>query len=46
SDYLTTYTNQNQIPDPYYGGERDFFFVIDLLEEACENLFNKKFKIQ
>ncbi len=45
SDYLTDYPNQKEIPDPYYGEEKDFFFVIKLLENACENLFNEKFKI-
>lgn len=45
SNYLTKYPNQKEIPDPYYGEEKDFFFVIELLENACENLFNKKFKI-
>lgn len=29
------------IPDPYYGGERGFEYVIDLLEDACENLYTR-----
>ena len=29
----------SHIPDPYYGGEQGFEHVIDLLEDACENLF-------
>lgn len=26
------------IPDPYYGGPEDFEYVLDLLEDACEQL--------
>jgi protein-tyrosine phosphatase len=29
------------IPDPYYGGDQGFEHVIDLLEDACEELFKK-----
>ena len=28
-----------EIPDPYYGGSQGFENVLDLLEEACEELF-------
>lgn len=28
------------IPDPYYGGEQGFENVIDLLEDACEGLYD------
>lgn len=27
------------VPDPYYGGDQGFENVIDLLEDACEGLF-------
>jgi protein-tyrosine phosphatase len=26
------------IPDPYYGDEKNFEYVLDLVEEACEGL--------
>lgn len=26
------------VPDPYYGGERDFETVLDLVEDACDGL--------
>jgi protein-tyrosine phosphatase len=26
------------VPDPYYGSERDFELVLDLVEDACEGL--------
>ncbi|MDD4760476.1 MAG: low molecular weight phosphotyrosine protein phosphatase [Bacteroidaceae bacterium] len=29
------------IPDPYYGNDRDFELVIELLEDACNNLLKK-----
>lgn len=29
------------IPDPYYGGEQGFENVIDLLEDACEGLYEE-----
>ena len=33
--------NASEVPDPYYGGEKGFHHVIDILEDACENLFNE-----
>jgi len=27
------------VPDPYYGGERGFEVVLDLLQDACEGLY-------
>ncbi len=27
------------VPDPYYGGEEGFEYVIDLLEDACEGFY-------
>lgn len=38
SDYLKSYTNYHSIPDPFYGNNNDFENVINLLEDACENL--------
>ena len=38
---LLTYaskTNMIEVPDPYYGGERGFDNVLDLLEDAIEGL--------
>lgn len=28
------------VPDPYYGGQRGFELVLDLLTDACEGLLN------
>ena len=30
-----------EIPDPYYGGEKGFEEVLNLIEEACENIIEK-----
>lgn len=29
------------VPDPYYGGDKGFEHVIDLLEDGCEGLYNE-----
>lgn len=29
-----------EVPDPYYGGEAGFDYVIELLTDACEGLLN------
>lgn len=29
-----------RVPDPYYGTDADFEYVIDILEDACEGLFH------
>jgi len=34
TDFLTKH-NYDEIPDPYYGGEKGFELVLDLLEDAC-----------
>ena len=31
----------NEVPDPYYGGEDGFILVLDLLEDACEGLYQQ-----
>ena len=38
ADYLHHHPSHPTIPDPYYGSDRDFELVIDLLEDACEGL--------
>ena len=41
ADYLRHHPSQPTIPDPYYGAERDFELVIELLEDACEGLLEE-----
>lgn len=40
ADYLTTH-QISYVPDPYYMGYEGFGLVLDLLEEACANLYEK-----
>ena len=44
ADYLNHHPTQATIPDPYYGVERDFELVIELLEDACEGLLEELIK--
>ncbi|KAG7670167.1 hypothetical protein Ndes2526B_g06569 [Nannochloris sp. 'desiccata'] len=45
---MTEYLNEdgkfknkfNEVPDPYYGGEKGFELVLDLLEDACDGLLD------
>lgn len=39
ADYLTNHPGQTTVPDPYYGGDKDFELVIELLEDACLGLY-------
>lgn len=32
--------NETEVPDPYYGGQKGFEKVLDLLEDACESLLH------
>ena len=32
---------ETEVPDPYYGGEAGFQYVIDMLEDACANLLRE-----
>lgn len=36
-EYATQY-DDTDVPDPYYGGEQGFEYVLDLLEDACLGL--------
>lgn len=36
-EFCTTHGDQ-EVPDPYYGGEAGFDYVIDLLTDACQGL--------
>jgi len=44
SDYLQHHPGQRTIPDPYYGEDRDFEYVIELLEDACFGLLQELIK--
>ncbi len=38
-DFAKNYTDK-EVPDPYYGGESGFDYVIDLLSDACQGLLD------
>ena len=38
ADYMTTHPHYQTIPDPYYGGAKDFALALDLIEDACSGL--------
>lgn len=33
--------SDTEVPDPYYGGERGFEYVMDLIEDGCANLLEQ-----
>ncbi|MDZ4287448.1 MAG: low molecular weight protein-tyrosine-phosphatase [Prosthecobacter sp.] len=39
-DFCTDYPDQ-EVPDPYYGGDAGFEHVLDLLEDGCANLIQR-----
>lgn len=42
-DFCTSHSLK-EVPDPYYGGEEGFNFVIELLEDACNGLIDHLLK--
>ena len=40
-DHATVHADRRSVPDPYYGSERDFELVLDLVEDACEGLLHE-----
>ena len=41
ASYLRCHSEATYIPDPYYGGDADFEWVIELLEDACTGLLEE-----
>lgn len=41
AEYLTSHRGVTTIPDPYYGGAHAFEYALDLIEDACESLFEQ-----
>ncbi len=39
TDYCTEHTDK-EVPDPYYGGDKGFEHVLNLLEDGCTTLMN------
>lgn len=41
-DYIRQMRHYDYVPDPYYEGSEGFELVLDLLEDACENLLDQQ----
>ncbi len=39
-EYCTEHS-ETEVPDPYYGGERGFDHVMDMIEDGCRNLLKE-----
>jgi protein-tyrosine phosphatase len=37
-DYFQKYKGRTSVPDPYYGGDKDFELALDLIEDGCDGL--------
>ncbi len=40
-DYAEKFTDDEEVPDPYYGGTAGFEYVLDLIEDASAGLLNQ-----
>jgi len=40
TDYTHHHPNHHAVPDPYYGGDKGFELVIELLEDGCNGLLD------
>ena len=40
-EFVSMATRYDHIPDPYYEGAEGFELVLDLLGDACRNLFDR-----
>lgn len=38
ADHFVKYRGHDSVPDPYYGGGRDFELALDLIEDGCGGL--------
>ena len=41
TEFCRRHPDRTYVPDPYYGSDKDFELVIDLLEEACTELLGR-----
>ncbi|EDM27568.1 putative low molecular weight protein-tyrosine-phosphatase [Lentisphaera araneosa HTCC2155] len=41
TDFCQKYKGVEEVPDPYYDGEEGFSHVLDLLEDACDELIKR-----
>ena len=41
ADFMTAHPEANCVPDPYYGGPKDFEKALDLIEDGCRGLLHQ-----
>lgn len=41
ADFFTRHKGFDTVPDPYYGGDRGFELVLDMLEDACDGVIDR-----
>lgn len=41
SQFLKHYPTATSVPDPYYGGDKDFDYALDLIEDGCATLLEQ-----
>lgn len=41
ADFFTRHKDFDTVPDPYYGGDRGFELVLDMLEDACDGVIDR-----
>ena len=41
TDFMTQHPGQATVPDPYYGGDSDFEWAIELIEDACDGIIKE-----
>jgi len=41
ADYFIKYKGADCVPDPYYGGDKDFEIALDLIEDGCQGILKE-----
>lgn len=44
-DFFAQYKGETSVPDPYYGGAKEFEYALDLIEDGCKGLLETIIKM-
>ena len=44
-DFFVQYKGKTSVPDPYYGGAKEFEYALDLIEDGCKGLLETIIKM-
>ena len=44
-DFFAQYKGETFVPDPYYGGAKEFEYALDLIEDGCKGLLETIIKM-